>query len=307
MNTLLHPGRAQARIEALLARNIPVVEVLVGRSGNDAPPIAPGRRRLVWPGGTEGTLGSPRADHGADEEAHFLLATGQTGPDTAELEGPGGEHLLLQCHRPPPGLLIVGAGHLARPVHELAALLGWRITVADDRPDFAVPEPFPHAHRVARIDFRDPFAGIPPAERTHVLLVTRGHKYDYECLRHLLLEDRAIPPRWIGMIGSRRRVRATFHQLLEEGVARSELLRIHAPVGLDLGAETPEEIAVSIAAQWVLHRRGGSGRPLVDTERIADRFFPEDSGGQGGGPDPDAVPDAGHVPGNGSSPGEASP
>lgn len=274
----LHAGRAQARIESLLARGLPVVEVMATGPGEEPHPVL---RRLVWKerssreASTLGTLHSVALEEVVDAAARQILARGHSGPESCQLEGPDGSSLFLQCFRPPPGLLIVGAGHLARPVHELGALLGWTVTVADDRPDFAIPEPFPHAHRVVRIDLRDPFREIPPAERTHVLLVTRGHRYDHECLRHLLLVDRT-PTEWIGMIGSRRRVRATFHQLREEGVPRETLARIHAPVGLDLGAETPEEIAVAIAAEWVLGRHGGTGRPLRDMERVAHRFFPDD-------------------------------
>ena len=83
------------------------------------------------------------------------------------------------------------------------------------------------------------------------------------------------PPAYIGMIGSRRRVRATYVQLLEEGFDRAQLDRIHAPVGLDVGAETPEEIAVSVAAELVKVRRGGTGTSLKEVERVAERFFPD--------------------------------
>jgi len=177
----------------------------------------------------------------------------------------------LELHRPPTGLLIVGAGHLAEPLHQVGALLGFHVTVVDDRPDFARAERFPQANQVLRVDFRDPFREIPPPFRTHVLLVTRGHQYDYECLRLLLREDPL--PEYLGMIGSRRRVRATYHQLREEGFSTDRLRHIRAPVGLDLGAETPAEIALSIAAEWVQMRRRGSGRPLTEVERVAERFF----------------------------------
>lgn len=187
----------------------------------------------------------------------------------------------FEVTRPPSGLLIVGAGHLAAPLHELGALLGFRVTVADDRPAFARAERFPRAWAVKRVDFTDPFQEIPLNDRTHVLLVTRGHRYDYECLR-LLLRESPLPT-YLGMIGSRRRVRATFHQLLEEGIPRERLDRIRAPIGLDVGAETPAEIAVAVAAEWIQLRRGGSGRPLTEVERVAERFFAEGKARGGGG------------------------
>jgi xanthine dehydrogenase accessory factor len=158
----------------------------------------------------------------------------------------------------------------------LGSLLGFKVTVLDDRPDFATRERFPDADRLIRADFSDPFADVPLHARSHILLVTRGHKYDYECLVRALRTD--PPPAYIGMIGSRRRVRATYVQLIEEGFDRALVGRIHAPVGLDIGSETPEEIAVSVAAELVMLRRGGTGVPLKDVERVAERFFNESGG-----------------------------
>lgn len=179
--------------------------------------------------------------------------------------------LYIEVRRPLRELIVVGAGHVAQPMAHLGALLGYRVTVLDDRPDFATRERFPDADRLVRADFSDPFVDVDLHERSYLLLVTRGHKYDYECLVRALRSDPA--PAYIGMIGSRRRVRATYVQLLEDGIDRDLLDRIHAPVGLDIGAETPEEIAVSVASELVMLDRGGTGVPLRDVERVADRFF----------------------------------
>jgi xanthine dehydrogenase accessory factor len=181
--------------------------------------------------------------------------------------------LYLEVRRPVQELIVVGAGHIAQPMAHIGALLGFRVTVLDDRPDFATRERFPDADRLVQADFSDPFADVRLHERTHILLVTRGHKYDYDCLVRALRTD--PPPAYIGMIGSRRRVRATYEKLVEEGFGRDLIDRIHAPVGLDVGAETPEEIAIAVAAELVMLRRGGTGVPLKDVERIAERFFKE--------------------------------
>jgi len=243
---------------------------------------AEGERRLLVRE-PDGTLHSPtrlsvahldRAVDLVQRDAMEARPHAPSGVRVVEHSG-GPTRIYLEHHRPPPGLLIVGAGHIAEPLHLQGALLGFDVTVVDDRPDFVDGERFPHARRVVQVDFSDPFATLPPPTRSHVVLVTRGHKYDYECLRRLLRLD--LPPEYIGMIGSRRRVRATFHQLLEEGIPTEALARIHAPVGLDIGAETPSEIAVAVAAEWVRLRRGGSGRSLVEVERIAERFFPEEA------------------------------
>jgi xanthine dehydrogenase accessory factor len=177
----------------------------------------------------------------------------------------------VELRRPVLELVIVGAGHIARPLARTGAALGFRVSVLDDRPDFATRERFPEAERLIEADFDDPFRDVPIHERSHLVLVTRGHKYDYACLIRALRLD--PPPAYIGMIGSRRRVRATYVQLLDDGIDRALLGRIHAPVGLDIGAETPEEIAVAVAAELVLVRRGGTGTPLHRVERIDERFF----------------------------------
>jgi len=183
----------------------------------------------------------------------------------------GGEaRIYLELHHPPAEMVIVGAGHLAQPLCTLGALLGLRVRVLDDRPEFATRERFPEAHEVRRVDFSDPFAAGKLHLWSHVLLVTRGHRYDFECLREVLQHEPL--PAYVGMIGSRRRVRATFEALLQEGFSRELLSKVRAPIGLDIGGETPAEIAVAVAAEIVQLWRGGSGSPLRDAERVLERY-----------------------------------
>lgn len=239
-----------------------------------------GRRLLVLRSGTNdtetvhGTLGSVELDEAARAIALDVLE------DAAATNGlrlvPVGDReleLYLEVRRAVQELVIVGAGHIARPLSTIGALLGFRVIVVDDRPEFATRERFPEASRLIRADFSDPFHDVPIHRGSYILLVTRGHRYDYECLVRILRAD--LKPSYIGMIGSRRRVRATFARLLEEGVPRVRLEEIYSPVGLDLGAETPGEIAVAVAAELVKAQRGGTGVSLKDVERVAERFFPE--------------------------------
>ncbi|HET6763312.1 MAG TPA: XdhC family protein, partial [Longimicrobiaceae bacterium] len=144
-----------------------------------------------------------------------------------------------------------------------------RVTVLDDRPEFATRERFPEAERVMRADFSEPLRGVHVGAGTWLVLATRGHKYDFDALRDALRRPEA--PAYVGMVGSRRRTRAAIEQLLADGVAAERLRRVHAPIGLDVGAETPEEIAVSIAAELVLVRRGGTGAPLAARARVVER------------------------------------
>lgn len=245
---------------------------LVVVDGEDA-----GRRLLVvrQSDGTEAVRGSLGSE--ALDGAGRALATAAL-DDPAAADGlrtlaaeRGTVDVHLEVRRPVRELVIVGAGHIAQPLSAMGALLGFQVTVVDDRPDFATRERFPDAHRLVRVDFTDPFADIAVHAGSHVLLVTRGHKYDYECLLRLMRTE--VAPAYIGMIGSLRRVRATYVQLLEEGIPKARLDDIHAPVGLDIGAETPAEIAVAVAAELVKVRRGGTGAALKDVARVAERFF----------------------------------
>jgi xanthine dehydrogenase accessory factor len=221
-----------------------------------------------------GGLGSAALDSAAADLMREAMGTLRARDGLRELTADDvALELYLEIRRAVQELIVVGAGHIAQPMAHIGALLGFRVIVLDDRPDFATRERFPDADRLVQADFSDPFADVRLHERTHILLVTRGHKYDYDCLVRALRTD--PPPAYIGMIGSRRRVRATYVQLVEEGFGRDLIDRIHAPVGLDIGAETPEEIAVAVAAELIMLRRGGTGVPLRDVERIAERFFKE--------------------------------
>ncbi len=223
-----------------------------------------------------GSLGDPELDDAARALALRLLTLPGEGRDPLHrlpLEGRDPVPVYVEVHHPPATLVIVGAGHIARPLAEVGTLLGFRVTVLDDRPAFATRERFPSAADVRVVDFADPFAGVPVNRGTHVVLVTRGHRYDYECLLRLL--RRPDMPGYLGLIGSRRRIRATFAQLVgEEGIPRDRLAAVRAPLGLDLGAQTPAEIAVAVAAELILLHRGGSGTPLRERERVLERYFP---------------------------------
>lgn len=221
-----------------------------------APDAALVGRRLAWDGARHhGDLGSLEA--GSDAR-HLLETSTEAGCHRIA----GDIELFVERWAPPPELVIVGAGHIAQPLALVGRLLDFRVSVLDDRPEFATRERFPGADRVIVADFGDPLAGIDVGPRTSLVLVTRGHRHDYDFLQALARSG--AQPAYVGMIGSRRRVRAAFEQLAAEGVEASWLARIHAPLGLDIGAETPAEIAIAVGAEIVLAARGGSGRPLSE-------------------------------------------
>ncbi len=261
-------GAAHHAREALEGGD-PVVGLTVLESSPGGPPA--GERMCVWTDRHAGTLGAANLDAAVIRMSRKALADGVR-PGTMEVEADGARVVLyLEPHAPPPELVIVGAGHVARPLCQVGAMLGFRVTVLDDRPEFATRERFPDAAEVRPADFADPLRGIRITPRTFLVLVTRGHKYDFEALRGILLGP-ALPA-YVGMIGSRRRTRAALEALAREGIAAERLRAVHAPIGLDVHAETPEEIAVAIAAELVMARRGGTGQPLRDRERVADRWI----------------------------------
>lgn len=166
---------------------------------------------------------------------------------------------------PPPTLLIVGAGHVGMQLAKVAHLIGFQIVVQDDRPDWANAENYPQASQILTQGIEAAIAALAPHQNLYAALVTRGYTYDLEALQGLLA--RPVPCQYIGMIGSEKRVRQVYQTLEAEGIAQAALGTIYAPIGLDLGALTPEEIAVSIGAELILVRRGGTGRSLAEPLR----------------------------------------
>ena len=270
----LHPADAATLlVETAEEGGSAAVVTIVGEGSHES-----AGSRIAWVApphaepGAHGSLGSSELDEAALTLLREALDDPRASDGLRKLDVNGEVvEVYFEIRRPVQDLIVVGAGHIAQPLAHVGALMGFRVTVIDDRPDFATRERFPDAERVLRADFADPFREAPLTERSHLLLVTRGHKYDYACLLIALRMD--PPPAYIGMIGSRRRVRATYVQLLDEGIDRALLDRIYAPVGLDVGAETPEEIAVAVAAELVKVRRGGTAASLKDVERVAERFF----------------------------------
>jgi len=149
-------------------------------------------------------------------------------------------------------LLIMGGGHIALALSEIAVKCGFSVTIVDDREEFASPERFPWASQVLCGDFPEAIRALSITEYDFVVVITRGHSHDADCLRAILP---GAMPAYFGMIGSRRRVRGLMEQLAGEGFPAEKLERICAPIGLDIGAVTPMEIAISILAQLVAYKR----------------------------------------------------
>ncbi len=149
-------------------------------------------------------------------------------------------------------LIILGGGHVALPLCEFAAKTGFSVTVVDDRPDFASAARFPWAAHTICESFGRALPSLEITEWDYVAVLTRGHRHDADCLRYLLRHTR---PYYLGMIGSRRRVRELFAMLAAEGCDRAAMASICTPIGLDIGGVLPEEIAVSILAELIMWKR----------------------------------------------------
>ncbi len=176
--------------------------------------------------------------------------------------------VFVEVQRRAPELIIVGAGHIAVPLAQMASMCDFAVTVLDDRPSFANRERFPTAQKVIAGPLRETVRELPMDSDTFIVLVTRGHSHDVECLLEVL--DR--PVAYIGMIGSQRRVDAVFKLLAEEqGIDPAKFDRVYAPIGIAIGARTPAEIAVCILAELINVLRGGPAVSISDKRRERDR------------------------------------
>ena len=241
---------------AAVGRREPVAFVTV--TGGDAPL---GARLILAADGRTGGLGDPGLDYAAGEDAAGLLAQGAT---ALRAYGPHGERredavtVLVQTFTPPARMLVFGAIDYAAATARMGAFLGYRVTVCDARPAFATPERFPEADEVVRAWPHDYLTATEVDERTVICVLTHDPKFDVP----LLVAALRTPAAYIGVMGSRRTHEDREARLRAEGVGEADLARLASPIGLDLGARTPEETAVSIAAEIVGSRWGGSGKPL---------------------------------------------
>ena len=149
-------------------------------------------------------------------------------------------------------LILLGGGHVAQALSKMAVMLGFAVTVVDDRAAFANSERFPEAERIVCEAFEPAIRALAVRKSDYVCVLTRGHRWDAACLRELFT---GTEPFYLGMIGSKRRVKGLFGALADEGFEAERLARVHAPIGAPIGAVTPEEIAVSICAQLIERRR----------------------------------------------------
>lgn len=165
----------------------------------------------------------------------------------------------IEVYTPKPHLIVAGAGHVCEPVAEIGKMVGFHVTVIDDRAEYANTKRFPFVDEVVCKPYMEYFNDVPITSSTYILLITRGHQFDVISLEQLV--NRQENPAYIGMIGSKRRISGVFEQLKQD-LTNPYLDNIYAPIGLDIGAETPAEIAVSIMGEVLKVKNNRSGESL---------------------------------------------
>lgn len=255
-------------IESALAGG-PAVAVATVTGSGDPPWLEPGDKLLVRADGTHlGGLGHEAVNATASAVAaemqtafpriavETLYVAGDGRSTTRRHESQTGDaELMVQLWESPARLIVVGGGHVGLALATFGEQLGFAVTVIDDREDFANRDRFPMAEHVLFGEIDEQLDSIVLDQTAHVVLVSRGHRQDEIALRHAVVQS----PGYLGMIGSQRRTATVLQHLIDEGFDAAALAAVSTPIGLDIGAETPEEIAVSILAEIVMLRRGGTG------------------------------------------------
>ncbi len=250
------------------SRPVAVAQVLAIGGESPESPVEVGARMRITGSAKTGGLGTEGLDVAVTDDARGLLSQGQTGQ---RHYGPRGERRLddvtvfVASYAPPPRMLVFGAIDFAAAVARIGVFLGYRVTVCDARPLFATERRFPDAHEVVvewphRYLARTVAAGTIDS-RTVICVLTHDKKFDVPLLEVALRTNAG----YVGAMGSRRTHDERLVALRERGLTDVELERLHSPIGLDIGARTPEETAVSVAAEIVGARWGGTGRPLLAT------------------------------------------
>ncbi len=227
-----------------------------------------GSKMLVYPDGKFiGSVGGGDLEHRVLDEAWIAMGDGESRLLTYNMSDPsrgdpgvcgGTVEVFVEPILPPAMIVVIGAGHVGKAVVHLAKWLGFRVAVSDDRPDFCTPKSVPEADAYYPIEMGKLAEQLKINKQTYIVITSRGSNVDQEGLPSLLESNAA----YIGVIGSRRRWLTTVKALKEKGVPEEKIARVRSPMGLELNAETPEEIAVSILAEVLMVKDKGTGKPM---------------------------------------------
>jgi xanthine dehydrogenase accessory factor len=242
-------------IEAYEGGDAVGLATVVNVSGQPNTPQLGAKLLLHLNGSVTGTLGDPSLDEKAISIAKNISEVGSVENFTT----PDGTEVFVEGFTTPPTLVMVGGGHVGKATADLANILGYRVLIVDDRPEFANEDRFPYADEVIVASYETWTANVSLNVNSFVVVATRGHRYDDMALESAL----KTKSRYIGLLGSKRKTLMIYQRLLEQGISLDRLKDVKAPIGLDIGGLTPEELAVSIMSEIIMVRRGGQGKPLT--------------------------------------------
>lgn len=270
MYFLLDPIRNSSDLESVSSFNREVIAAYDGGApvavaslmkvpaGSD---LVVGSRLLIRENSsTSGSLGSEQLDKQAATEARKLVAMGKNDYITTD----SGAEFFIEAYTTPPTLVIAGGGHVSKAISQIAVTLGFRIFIIDDREDFSNPERFPEAEQTVVSDYKTAFEKLPIGTNSFVVIATRGHRYDASATAAAM----RTPASYVGLLGSKRKTILIFEELFAEGFTMEQVRSVRSPIGLNISARTPEEIALSIMAEIVGFRLGGDGGTLKLDERL---------------------------------------
>jgi len=236
-----------------------------------------GSKMLVYPDGKFiGTVGGGDLEHRVLDEAWIAMGDGESRLLSYTMADPsrgdpgvcgGTVEVFVEPILPPAMIVVIGTGHVGKAVVHLAKWLGFRVAASDDRPEFCTPEAVPGADVYYPVEMGKLPEQFKINKRTYIVITSRGANVDVEGLPSLLESN----PAYIGVIGSKRRWLTTVKGLKQKGVSEDKIGRVHSPMGLELNAETPEEIAVSIMAEILMLKDKGTGKPMKGKQAEAER------------------------------------
>lgn len=205
-------------------------------------------------GATQGTLGDSDLDSQAAKKALELMAYGKV----EYVKADSGAEYFVEAFTTPPQLVLMGGGHVSKAIATVANTLGFRIFIIDDREQFANKERFPYAAETLVGDYEKVIEQVPVNKNTFIVVATRGHHLDDVALEAAI----NTPAGYVGLVGSKRKTLLIYEQLFKNGVSLDRIRQVRAPIGLNINARTPEEIAISIISEILQFRLGGSGKSM---------------------------------------------
>ncbi len=211
---------------------------------------------------TEGSLGHEKLDASAIAEARKLLAMGKNDYISTK----SGAEYFIEAYTTPPTLVLAGGGHVSKAISNIAATLGFRIFVIDDREEFSNLDRFPEAEKTIVSDYGSGFEKLPIGTNSFIVIATRGHRYDTSATASAIRTQAS----YVGLLGSKRKTILIFEELFAQGFTMAQVQNVRSPIGLDISARTPEEIALSIMAEIIGFRLGGRGGKLTLDQNLID-------------------------------------